>query len=61
LFTGRAQRSNHPPQRDLQRAHLTVEDVANYLRVNKQTIRNWIDRGELSAVYLGARRVRIRR
>jgi excisionase family DNA binding protein len=21
---------------------LTVEDVANYLRVNKQTIRNWI-------------------
>ncbi len=39
---------------------LTVEDVAKYLRVNKQTVRNWIDRGELGAIHVGSRRVRIR-
>ena len=31
------------------------------LRVNQQTVRNWIDRGELDAVRVGRRRVRVRR
>lgn len=39
---------------------LTVAEVAALLKINEQTVRNWIDRGELSAVRAG-RRVRIRR
>jgi excisionase family DNA binding protein len=30
------------------------------LKVNQQTVRNWVDRGELAAVRVGARRVRVR-
>ena len=37
---------------------LTVAEVASLLRLNQQTIRNMIDRGELPAVRVG-RRVRI--
>lgn len=40
---------------------LTVYDVAEQLKVNQQTVRNWIDRGELAAIRVGARRVRVRR
>jgi excisionase family DNA binding protein len=40
---------------------LTVNEVAERLKVNQQTVRNWIDRGELAAIRVGARRVRIRR
>ncbi len=40
---------------------LTVNEVAAIVRVNQMTVRNWIDRGELAAVRVGARRVRIRR
>jgi excisionase family DNA binding protein len=39
---------------------LTVAEVAELLKINQQTVRNWIDRGELAAVRAG-RRVRIRR
>ena len=39
---------------------LTVDEVATWLRVNPQTVRNWLDRGELQGVRLGSRRVRIR-
>jgi len=39
---------------------LTVADVAERLKLNQQTVRNWIDRGELAAHHVG-RRVRIRR
>jgi excisionase family DNA binding protein len=39
---------------------LTVAEVAKLLKINEQTVRNWIDRGELPAVRAG-RRVRIRR
>jgi len=39
---------------------LTVAEVAGILRLNQQTIRNWIDAGSLPAVRVG-RRVRIRR
>lgn len=39
---------------------LTVQEVAEYLKVNQQTVRNWVDREELTAVRAGARRVRIR-
>lgn len=41
--------------------YLTVEEVADFLRMNQQTVRNWIDRGELPAVRVGSRRVRVRR
>ena len=39
---------------------LTVNDVASILKLNPQTVRNWIDQGQLPAVHVG-RRVRIRR
>lgn len=39
---------------------LTVAEVATVLRLNQQTVRNWIDAGQLPSVRVG-RRVRIRR
>jgi excisionase family DNA binding protein len=38
---------------------LSVAEVPERLKLNEQTVRNWIDRGELRAVRLGSRRVRI--
>ncbi len=47
-----------PAPNDRQRrAHpgfLTVAEIAAVLKVNAQTVRNWIDRGELPAVRVGA-------
>jgi excisionase family DNA binding protein len=40
--------------------YLTVAEVAETLKLNQQTVRNWIDQGRLPALRLG-RRVRIRR
>lgn len=45
---------------DSEDAFLTVAEVAETLKLNQQTVRNWIDRGELPAVRVG-RRVRIKR
>ena len=39
---------------------LTVAEVAEMLKLNQQTVRNWIDQGSLPAVRVG-RRVRIKR
>jgi excisionase family DNA binding protein len=39
---------------------LTVAEVAATLKLNQQTVRNWIDQGSFPAVRIG-RRVRIRR
>ncbi len=39
---------------------LTVAEVAGMLKLNQQTVRNWIDQGSLPALRVG-RRVRIRR
>jgi excisionase family DNA binding protein len=39
---------------------LTVAEVADLLRLNQQTVRNWIDAGSLPAIRVG-RRVRIKR
>ena len=39
---------------------LTVAEVAELLKLNQQTVRNWIDQGSLPALKVG-RRVRIRR
>jgi excisionase family DNA binding protein len=39
---------------------LTVAEVAEMLKLNQQTVRNWIDQGSLPAFKVG-RRVRIRR
>jgi excisionase family DNA binding protein len=41
--------------------YLTVAEIASELKLNQQTVRNWIDRGQLRAVRLGARRVRVLR
>jgi len=39
---------------------LTVAEIAERFKVNQQTVRNWIDNGDLPAVRVGARRVRVR-
>jgi excisionase family DNA binding protein len=39
---------------------LTVAEVAEVLKLNQQTVRNWIDQGSLPALRVG-RRVRIKR
>src|SRR5581483_762527 len=39
---------------------LTVAEVAALLKLNQQTVRNWIDQGSLPAIRIG-RRVRIKR
>jgi excisionase family DNA binding protein len=44
----------------LEDTFLTVAEVAAMLKLNQQTVRNWIDQGSLPALRLG-RRVRIRR
>lgn len=38
---------------------LTVEDVADRMRVNEKTVRNWIMSGELAAFPIGKRGYRI--
>ncbi len=40
---------------------LTVAEVAELLKLNRQTVRNMVDRGDLPAVRVGTRRVRILR
>jgi excisionase family DNA binding protein len=40
--------------------YLTVMEIAEHLKLNPQTVRNWIDQDRLPAVRIG-RRVRIRR
>jgi excisionase family DNA binding protein len=40
--------------------YLTVKEIAELLKLNQQTLRNWIDAGSLPAVRIG-RRVRVRR
>ena len=45
---------------DPEDAFLTVAEVAATLKLNQQTVRNWIDQGRLPAVRIG-RRVRVRR
>jgi excisionase family DNA binding protein len=39
---------------------LTVQEVSDYLKVNTQTVYNWLDRSELASVRVGKRRRRIR-
>jgi excisionase family DNA binding protein len=39
---------------------LTVAEIAAILKLNQQTVRNWIDHGSLPALHVG-RRVRVRR
>jgi excisionase family DNA binding protein len=45
--------------RSVDETFLTVAEIAEQLRLNQQTVRNWIDRGELPAIHVG-RSVRIR-
>jgi excisionase family DNA binding protein len=50
----------HPPPPPSADSLLTVDDIAQILKLNPQTVRNWIDRGYLGAIRIG-RRVRIPR
>ncbi len=45
---------------EFEESFLTVAEVADLLRLNQQTVRNWIEAGSLPAVRVG-RRVRIKR
>jgi excisionase family DNA binding protein len=45
---------------NLEESFMTVAEVAEVLKLNQQTVRNWIDQGSLPALRVG-RRVRIRR
>jgi excisionase family DNA binding protein len=45
---------------DPEEEYLTVAQVAETLKLNQQTVRNWIDQGSLPALRVG-RRVRIKR
>jgi excisionase family DNA binding protein len=45
---------------DPEETFLTVAEVATMLKLNQQTVRNWIDQGTLPALKVG-RRVRIKR
>jgi excisionase family DNA binding protein len=40
--------------------YLTIAEVADLLKLNQQTVRNTIDRGDLRAVRVGPRRIRIK-
>ena len=46
--------------RESEESYLTVAEVAATLKLNQQTVRNWIDAGTLPALRVG-RRVRIKR
>ncbi len=45
---------------EVEESYLTVAEVAATLKLNQQTVRNWIDAGTLPALRVG-RRVRIKR
>jgi excisionase family DNA binding protein len=45
---------------EVEESYLTVAEVAEVLKLNQQTVRNWIDAGSLPALRVG-RRVRIKR
>lgn len=45
---------------EAEETYLTVAEVAEKLKLNQQTVRNWIDQGSLPALRVG-RRVRIKR
>jgi excisionase family DNA binding protein len=47
-------------QNETEESYLTVAEVAATLKLNQQTVRNWIDQGSLPALRVG-RRVRIKR
>src|ERR1700689_1090327 len=51
---------SHMSHTDPDETYLTVAEVAETLKLNQQTVRNWIDQGALPALRVG-RRVRIKR
>lgn len=48
------------PETTDEKRRALVQQAAERFKVDQQTVRNWIDRGELPAVRVGARRMRIR-
>jgi excisionase family DNA binding protein len=57
-YGDRMSAQRRPP--DVDDEFLTVAEVAAILKLNQQTIRNWIDQGSLAALRIG-RRVRVLR
>jgi excisionase family DNA binding protein len=51
---------NNMGDSEVEESYLTVAEVAELLKLNQQTVRNWIDQGSLPALRVG-RRVRIKR
>src|SRR5450755_4288240 len=49
-----------PSRLNMAESYLTVAEIAEVLKLNPQTVRNWIDRSELPAVRVGSRRVRVK-
>jgi len=43
------------PEEDLSRKMYTIKESAKLLRVDRQTVRNHIDRGNISATFIGRR------
>ncbi|GHO44930.1 helix-turn-helix domain-containing protein [Ktedonospora formicarum] len=40
---------------------LTAQQVANMMQIHIQTVRGWVNNGELAVVWIGKREYRIRR
>lgn len=45
---------------EVQETFWTIQEIAGLLKVNAQTVYNWVDQGTLRAVRIGSRRVRVR-
>lgn len=43
------------PEKDLSNKMYTIKEAAKLLRVDRQTVRNHIDRGNISATFIGRR------
>jgi nitrogen PTS system EIIA component len=40
---------------------LTVQEVADFMKVSDRTVRNWVNAGELARISIGKKEYRIRR
>ena len=40
---------------------MTVQEVAEYMKVSEKTVRNWVNAGELARIPIGRKEYRIKR
>lgn len=45
----------HKPEKDLSNKLYTLNEASDILKVNRQTVRNHIDRGTINATFIGRR------